>query len=50
MILSRQELTPEALSAELEVLAGRIDVRELTEALRFPRFFQIETTRLCNAR
>jgi len=50
MILSRQELTPEALSAELEVLADRIDVPELKEALRFPRFFQIETTRLCNAR
>jgi radical SAM protein with 4Fe4S-binding SPASM domain len=50
MILSRQELTPEALSAELEVLADRIDVPELKGALRFPRFFQIETTRLCNAR
>lgn len=50
MILSRDALTPEALAAELEMLAGRIDVPELKDALRFPRFFQIETTRLCNAR
>jgi radical SAM protein with 4Fe4S-binding SPASM domain len=49
MILSRSELTPEALAAELETLAERIDVSELKDALRFPRFFQVETTRLCNA-
>lgn len=50
MILSRQDLTPEALERELESLAERIDVPELKDALKFPRFFQIETTRLCNAR
>ena len=49
MILSRSELTPEALAAELETLAERIEVSELKDALRFPRFFQVETTRLCNA-
>jgi radical SAM protein with 4Fe4S-binding SPASM domain len=50
MILSPAELTETALAAELDVLARRIDVAELEEALAFPRFFQIETTRLCNAR
>jgi MoaA/NifB/PqqE/SkfB family radical SAM enzyme len=50
MILSRAELTPERLEAELQLLADRIEVPELADALRFPRFFQVETTRLCNAR
>jgi len=49
MILSRDELTAERLEAELESLADRIEVPELKDALRFPRFFQVETTRLCNA-
>src|SRR5581483_9985684 len=50
MILSREELTPERLEAELLTLADRIEVPKIKDALRFPRFFQIETTRLCNAR
>jgi radical SAM protein with 4Fe4S-binding SPASM domain len=50
MILSREDATPERLQAELDRLAQRIDVAELEDALQFPRFFQIETTRLCNAR
>ncbi len=49
MILARDEVTPERLGEELNKLAERIDVAELEDALRFPRFFQIETTRLCNA-
>jgi radical SAM protein with 4Fe4S-binding SPASM domain len=50
MILSRAELSAERLEAELRSLAERIEVPQLKDALRFPRFFQIETTRLCNAR
>jgi radical SAM protein with 4Fe4S-binding SPASM domain len=50
MILSHADLTPERLEAELLQLADRIEVPELKDALLFPRFFQIETTRLCNAR
>lgn len=50
MILSREELTEERLAQELERLADRIDVPALADSLKFPRFFQIETTRLCNAR
>ena len=50
MILSPEDLTPEALANELDELARKIGVADLSEALRFPRFFQIETTRLCNAR
>lgn len=50
MILSRDDLSEHRLAQELEALADRIDVDELSAALQFPRFFQIETTRLCNAR
>lgn len=50
MIGSREAATPEALQREFKELARRIDVAELDDALYFPRFFQIETTRLCNAR
>lgn len=49
MIKSRSEITPERLEQELLILAERIDVSDLQDALKFPRFFQIETTRLCNA-
>lgn len=49
MIESRADLTPENLDRELKRLAERIGVPKLEDALRFPRFFQIETTRLCNA-
>jgi radical SAM protein with 4Fe4S-binding SPASM domain len=50
MILSREDLSEERLAQELDTLAQRIDVDDLRDALQFPRFFQIETTRLCNAR
>lgn len=50
MISSIEEATPERLAAELERLAQRIDVADLQDALAFPKFFQIETTRLCNAK
>jgi len=50
VILSSEDLSEERLAHELSLLADRIDVSELDEALKFPRFFQIETTRLCNAR
>jgi MoaA/NifB/PqqE/SkfB family radical SAM enzyme len=49
MILSQRDLTPENLEAELQILAEKIEIPELKDALRFPRFFQIETTRMCNA-
>jgi hypothetical protein len=38
------------LQEELEKIAGRLEVRDLTEALHFPKYFQIETVRLCNGR
>jgi radical SAM protein with 4Fe4S-binding SPASM domain len=50
MILSVEEATPARLAAELERLAERMDVSKLEDSLAFPKFFQIETTRLCNAR
>jgi len=50
MILSQNQLTEENLRLELDRLAQRIDIPQIDDALKFPRFFQIETTRLCNAR
>jgi radical SAM protein with 4Fe4S-binding SPASM domain len=50
LITTWEEATPERLELELERLAERMDVSEVKDALRFPKFFQIETTRLCNAR
>lgn len=50
MFLSSEELTLEAFAAGRETLVERIDVPELKDALQFPRFFQIEATRLCQAR
>lgn len=50
MIESKDAITPEALERELADLARRINVEHIKDAIYFPRFFQIETTRLCNAR
>ena len=49
MLTSKEQATPEKMTAELQRLADRLDLKSLEEALYFPKFFQIETTRLCNA-
>jgi len=38
------------LQQELAAVASRVGVEKLEQALYFPKFFQIETTRRCNAR
>lgn len=49
MILSKDGVSPESLGAELQDLARRLELPVIDEALYFPKYFQIETTRLCNA-
>ena len=49
MILSRQELTPASMQRELDDLSRRMEVSAVDDALYFPKYFQIETTRICNA-
>lgn len=49
MILSKDDASPENLAGELRDLARRIDLPVIDEALYFPKYLQIETTRLCNA-
>lgn len=50
MILSRNDATPANLGGELQDLARRMEVGAVDDALYFPKYFQVETTRLCNAR
>ena len=50
MILSKDDVSPETLADEMRDLARRIELPVIDEALYFPKYFQIETTRLCNAR
>jgi MoaA/NifB/PqqE/SkfB family radical SAM enzyme len=50
MIAQRDGATPENLAAELQHLAHRCEVPRLEDMSRFPKYFQIETTRLCNSR
>ena len=49
MILSKAECTERRLDKELEAIANKLNLESIDEALYFPRFVQLETTRLCNA-
>jgi len=50
MIVSETELSEARLAAERHKLAGILATKNLDECLRFPRYVQIETVRVCNAR
>lgn len=50
MITSRTHLTEQNLAIEMQQIAGRLDLADVSEALYFPKFFQIETVRVCNAK
>lgn len=50
MITRPEAATEENLADELTQIAERVGVRDLDEALYFPRYFQVETVRVCNAR
>lgn len=50
MITRAENVTAENLRKEMQAIADRMRLPHADEALRFPKFFQIETTRICNAR
>jgi len=49
MITTKENLTEENLAKEMDTICKRLDIKSIDEALRFPRYFQIETVRICNA-
>tara|TARA_R110000782_G_scaffold243386_4_gene329987 strand:+ start:40169 stop:41188 length:1020 start_codon:yes stop_codon:yes gene_type:complete len=49
MITAKDEATPEAIDGYLKPYAEKLNFNNINEALKYPRFVQIETTRLCNA-
>jgi radical SAM protein with 4Fe4S-binding SPASM domain len=50
MLFKKEDVTEESLGKELGNICERLDVKQLDDCLRFPKYFQIETTRLCNSR
>ena len=49
MINSKTEATKANLNLEMNDIARRLNLDDYKEALHFPKYFQIETTRYCNA-
>ncbi|MEW6319650.1 MAG: radical SAM/SPASM domain-containing protein [Acidobacteriota bacterium] len=50
MILLKEAASPANLQVELVDLARRMEVSKIEDMLYFPKYFQIETTRICNAK
>jgi radical SAM protein with 4Fe4S-binding SPASM domain len=50
MIDSPDGVTAQNLAAEFKDIEANLNFKSIDEALHFPRFVQIETTRLCNAK
>ena len=50
MLNSIGEVTPQALLAEEKSIAENLEIKSIDDALYFPKFVQIETTRVCNAK
>lgn len=50
MIKQLKDVNKESLGRELDDIKDRIGIDKLEQALKFPKFFQIETVRLCNSR
>lgn len=50
MISNLNEMNSLSLANEIEEIAARLNVEEIGQALFFPKYFQIETVRLCNSR
>ena len=48
-IARRQDITPENLEWEISEITRRNGFRSVEEAFYFPKYFQIETIRVCNA-
>jgi hypothetical protein len=50
MILEESQATDANLQLEMQDIARRLNLESIEDALYFPRYVQIETVRLCNAR
>lgn len=50
MITSKTEVNEYNLSLEMQQIVQKLGLKNIDEALYFPKFFQIETVRVCNAR
>ena len=50
MITSSEEVSKNSLNLEIKNIAERMGIQHVKDALYFPKFFQIETIRVCNAR
>ncbi|MCH7954268.1 MAG: radical SAM protein [Candidatus Marinimicrobia bacterium] len=49
MILTKNEATKANLNLEMKDIARRLNLSDYKEGLQFPKYFQIETVRHCNA-
>jgi len=49
MIYSKQDITQENLSKELNKISESLGCKNINETFYFPKYFQIETIRKCNA-
>jgi len=50
ILCSTENFMDETLKRETDNLARRLDIQDLQSALIFPKYFEIETIRACNAR
>lgn len=50
MIRRKEDINEESLKQEFEEIRKRLEINSLDEALIFPKFFQIEPSRVCNSR
>lgn len=50
MIFSQDACSTAQLDAELQDIARRLNLEKLEDALYFPKYFQVETIRVCNAK
>lgn len=49
-ITRKEDVTPQNMEQELNELASRLNMPDLAEHVRFPKYFQLETVRVCNAK
>ena len=50
MITKRADVNDITLKQELDAISKKLILKDIDEALYFPKYFQIETTNLCNSR
>ena len=50
MITDKKDLNQQNLDQELRKIAKKLEVGDLEQAMLFPKYFQLETTQVCNAK